>query len=280
MKYMTRKCLFLIMTVLLAMSFTLTASAAKSSIELKETKITLTEGKTVKLKATVKGKKNKITWKSSKPKVASVDSKGNITAKKAGKAVIRAKANGKTAKCTVIVKKADYRDLYLELLEQERIYAGDIKVTPEYFLVLDIDKKKMPELIAANVSGNYCSYYVFTVKNGKAVFAGSCSMKTDQMPVLNYYSKQKAIGTSGGIDDGSWKAMFSLEKNKLKMKRYAYEGAVKAGSEKMEYRIDPKRSSVTKKKYKEYVQKYFSGNRVYEMHVNSAENRKIILAGK
>lgn len=47
-----------------------------------------------------------LTWKSSKPAVAAVDSNGVVTAKSAGKATITVKtSNGKTAMCQVTVKK-------------------------------------------------------------------------------------------------------------------------------------------------------------------------------
>ena len=74
------------------------------TIKLSKKKLTLTAGKTAKLKATVKGKSKKVKWKSTKKSVASVNSKGKITAKKAGTATIIAVANGKKAKCKVTVK--------------------------------------------------------------------------------------------------------------------------------------------------------------------------------
>lgn len=63
----------------------------------------------VSLKAKVypAGAEQKVVWKSSKKSVVSVSSKGVLTAKKTGKAVITATAsNGVRAKCTVTVKKA------------------------------------------------------------------------------------------------------------------------------------------------------------------------------
>ena len=48
--------------------------------------------------------KEKITYKSSSSKVVKVDSKGRITAKKKGTAVITVKAGKKTVKCKVTVK--------------------------------------------------------------------------------------------------------------------------------------------------------------------------------
>lgn len=61
-------------------------------------------GKKVTIKATAKPSA-KITYKSSNKKVATVNSKGVVTGKKAGKATITVKANGKTVKVKVTVKK-------------------------------------------------------------------------------------------------------------------------------------------------------------------------------
>lgn len=77
------------------------------TIKLTKTKATLNISgkKAIRLSAKVKGKSSKIVWKSSKPSVADVDAKGKVTAKEAGKTTISAKANGKTAKCTITVVK-------------------------------------------------------------------------------------------------------------------------------------------------------------------------------
>ena len=60
-------------------------------------------GKSLLLKATLKGSTSKITWKSSDTKVATVDMNGKVTAKMAGTVTITAAAAGKTATCTVTV---------------------------------------------------------------------------------------------------------------------------------------------------------------------------------
>ena len=63
----------------------------------------------VQLKATISPKtaSQKVSWKSSKPKIVYVSSKGVIQAKKTGKATITAyTSNGKKKSCTVTVKKA------------------------------------------------------------------------------------------------------------------------------------------------------------------------------
>lgn len=74
--------------------------------KISETKATITAGFTKKLSVTgAKVKK----WSSSKTAVATVDQKGKVTAKKAGKATISAKLdNGKTVKCVVTVKANKY----------------------------------------------------------------------------------------------------------------------------------------------------------------------------
>ena len=66
------------------------------------------KGKTfqIKVKLPKKTASNKITYTSSKKKIASVSSKGKIKALKKGKAVITVKTfNGKKAKITITVKK-------------------------------------------------------------------------------------------------------------------------------------------------------------------------------
>lgn len=74
------------------------------TLTVAKTKLTVKVGKKVTIKATTKPSA-KITYKSSNTKVATVNSKGVVTGKKAGKATITVKANGKTVKVTVTVKK-------------------------------------------------------------------------------------------------------------------------------------------------------------------------------
>ena len=79
-----------------------TKSAAKKKVSLNKTKLTLTAGKTYKLK--LKNNKKKVKWTSSKKSVATVTSKGKVTAKKAGTATITAKVAKKKYKCKLTVK--------------------------------------------------------------------------------------------------------------------------------------------------------------------------------
>lgn len=74
------------------------------SAKLSKKSVTLTVGKKVALK--VKNASGKVKWSSNNKKVAAVNSKGVVTAKKAGKATITARlTGGKKLKCKVTVKK-------------------------------------------------------------------------------------------------------------------------------------------------------------------------------
>ncbi|MBO4579483.1 MAG: S-layer homology domain-containing protein [Clostridiales bacterium] len=73
------------------------------SLTLDKKTATVECGKTLTLKATLKGSKAKVAWKSSDTKIATVDSNGKITAKMAGTVTVTAAAAGKTAECKLTV---------------------------------------------------------------------------------------------------------------------------------------------------------------------------------
>lgn len=82
-------------------------STEASQITLSETSKTLDVGDAFKLSWTIKPDNaagHAVTFTSSAPSVASVDSNGNVTAKSSGTAVITAAVDGKTAKCEVSVR--------------------------------------------------------------------------------------------------------------------------------------------------------------------------------
>lgn len=75
---------------------------AKSNIKLNVKSKSIYKGKTYTLK--VQGTKKKVKWSSSNKKVATVNSKGKVTAKKKGSCYIYAKVSGKKLKCKITVK--------------------------------------------------------------------------------------------------------------------------------------------------------------------------------
>ena len=83
-----------------------------TEISLDKSSATLTEGETTTLTATVLPENTtdskSVSWRSSNSEVATVDTNGTVTAKRAGTAVITATStNGKTAGCTVTVSKKE-----------------------------------------------------------------------------------------------------------------------------------------------------------------------------
>lgn len=89
---------------------TMTADVKVTAITLNKTSITLSKGKTYKLKATVTPKNattKTVKWTTSNSKIATVDNKGNVKAISKGKVTIKATATdgSKVSKsCTVVVK--------------------------------------------------------------------------------------------------------------------------------------------------------------------------------
>lgn len=90
--------MFLLLTLILGTVTTVQASA----VRLNKTKLTLIKGETIRLK--LSGTKKTPKWSSSKPSVASVSSKGTVTAKKNGTTYIYAKIGKTKYKCVVKVE--------------------------------------------------------------------------------------------------------------------------------------------------------------------------------
>lgn len=80
---------------------------AAKKVKLNKTRLVLPVGKTYKLK--LKNYKKKIKWSTSKKAVATVSKKGNVKAKKAGTAIITAKAGKKKYRCKVQVQRKRIR---------------------------------------------------------------------------------------------------------------------------------------------------------------------------
>lgn len=81
-------------------------TTAVSSVSLNRSSVSMKVGNTVKLRATIAPSKatgTTVTWKSSNPKAAVVSSSGVVTARGAGKTVITALSEGKSASCSVRV---------------------------------------------------------------------------------------------------------------------------------------------------------------------------------
>lgn len=113
MKIWNKLCV-MVLAICLAAGMSNTAMAA---VKLNKTNVKMEKGDTITLK--LKGKHGKVSWRSSNKKVAVVNSKGKVTAKKKGKAVVSAAANGKTYKCRVTVKRAGATVAHAHYYEEE-----------------------------------------------------------------------------------------------------------------------------------------------------------------
>lgn len=99
------KIMVTLMALVMAVTLcTVSAKAATKTVKLNKKTVSVYANGQITLKAS--GITKGLKWSSSNKKVATVSSKGVVTAKKAGKAVITVKAGTKKASCKVTVKKA------------------------------------------------------------------------------------------------------------------------------------------------------------------------------
>lgn len=96
-----RQLLFFILLFIITMTCAIPAQA-KSNVRLKNSKVTMAAGQTKSLK--VVGTEKKVRWTSSNTKVATVDKKGRVKARKKGSCKIYARVGKKKLTCKVTVK--------------------------------------------------------------------------------------------------------------------------------------------------------------------------------
>lgn len=102
-----RKVLSMLMVAI--MLFTLAPTQkAEAAVKLSKSSITIETGKTATLKIT--GTTKKVTWSSNKKSVATVSTKGTVTAKSVGSATITAAVSGKKYTCKVTVSPKQYSE--------------------------------------------------------------------------------------------------------------------------------------------------------------------------
>ncbi|MHB8129250.1 MAG: Ig-like domain-containing protein [Mobilitalea sp.] len=100
------------------------AVAEAATVKISKTKLSMEIGKTATLK--ISGTKSKITWKTDKKAVATVTSKGVVTAQSAGTAKITATVDKKNYICKITVNKA--ANLYQVSADFEEVRIEDLSV--------------------------------------------------------------------------------------------------------------------------------------------------------
>ena len=108
-----------------------------TSIGLNKTSTKIQEGKTEKLTATINpsnATNKNVTWSSNKPRIATVDSKGNVKALKSGVVLITAESyNGKKATCTVTVSSIPVTSIKLNKTSTTIAKGKTEKLTPTVY---------------------------------------------------------------------------------------------------------------------------------------------------
>lgn len=138
-----------------------TVTVKAPTIKLNKKSAAVAVGKKLQLKATVGGASNQPKWKSSNTKCASVNNSGVITAKKTGKITISATANGKTAKCTLTVKKMSKALVEKAIWNYvDKVY--DMDTVNEYSGYLIFSKKKGDkyEFLLRSYTSAFVRFYV------------------------------------------------------------------------------------------------------------------------
>ena len=262
MKNLKKSVLCMLMAVVMVMTVTATSvipvqDVYAASVKLNKTKLTMNIGGVYQLK--VSGTNKKVIWSSTDSKVASVSS-GKVKAKKTGTATIIAKIGSKKLKCQVKVK--DQRFLYEKILLQ----SGG-----KCFYLMDIDRNGTPDLIVSSNRGVIVDYSVYTIKNGKVIYAGQCSGKGMNYQILQYNTHYNGIHISwwtNGVG-GSGSALWTLSGSKLvsTSRTYCSVAGFQTGKDEQHMK------NVSQASFNFYCDKHFRNCKQYTMWSNTSENR-------
>lgn len=169
-----------------------------------------------------------------------------------------------------------YKKIYKTLLSKKKITAENTTFTPNWYYMINIDKKGTPELIVTSNGGGVTSYHVYTVSGGKAKYLGSYGARGINMsqPTFTYSSKYKGLIAEGWTNfiGGAWSNMYVISGSKLKWKYHAMSSYDSSG--KQVYDVKTTYKKVSKSSYNSYWKKYFKTRKTYKMKKNTAANRK------
>ena len=142
-----------------------------ASIKLNKTSITLYTGKTSTLK--VSGTSKKVAWYTSNKKVATVSSKGVVSAKSPGQATITAKVSKKNLKCRVTVKRSTSSKKVA--LRAYYNFLKSYKLTSDSscgFNLAYINNDNIPELLVFDNDCHAAGGKVYAYISGKVKYIG------------------------------------------------------------------------------------------------------------
>lgn len=187
---------FLIM-MLLCVFMSVSATAAP---KINTKKVTLTVGKTAQLK--VLGTSKKAKWVSSKKTVATVNSNGKVTAKKAGSTTITAKIGKKSYKCKVTVKNlpvslsTKQKNIYVKgsfdlVLRNTKSNAKWSTSNKSVVSIKKISKYKY------RVTGKKAGKAKITAKVGSKKYTCTVTVKKKNIPAKSYYNMKETWTVAG-----------------------------------------------------------------------------------
>lgn len=148
--YKAKMRLLLLITFMVAVLGSTVAQAAAKP-KLNKEKATIYVGKTVTLKVNNQGKKS-VTWKSSKPSVATVTKNGKVKGIKQGKAVITATVGKTKHRCTVSVRNRKIKTVTISKTKATLYIGKTLKltaaVTPKNATIQDMNWKSSNKAVA------------------------------------------------------------------------------------------------------------------------------------
>lgn len=132
------------------------------TITLNKKSLSMLVGEAISLKARIVGASQKVSWKSSNSNIASVSSKGLVTAKKSGTVTITATANGVKASIKVTVNTTT--DLYKAFMKRNNM-------NKKYYAIINVGENKKPILIIADniFGGKRITASTYTPKGGYSI---------------------------------------------------------------------------------------------------------------
>lgn len=174
----------------------------KPALKLSHNSLVITKGFSSKL--SVSNASGSIKWTSSKPSVAAVDSKGNVTGKKTGTAIITATAaDGATASCAVSVKANTYT--------RSKMAFSDCSYGNAYIDVYNVSYNSKGDLVIKATFLNDRGYKIVKISSLKI------NVKNKSGKVIGTYSlKNKKVSILHG---GTKTFTFTIKKSKLKQKK-------------------------------------------------------------
>lgn len=226
-----------------------------ASIKLNKTSLTIYTGKTSTLK--VIGTSKKVTWSTSNKKVATVSSKGTVSAKYPGNAIITARVSNKNLKCKVTVKrqttskKAALKAYYNFL----KSYKFNTDPSTRGFNLAYINNDSIPELIVFDGDYHAAGVKVYAYVNGKVKYISEFG----EYGGFEYQEKKGVIRSYWVGQGNCIKNYYKWNGSKLStiMSSNAIEELRPDGNFGYKYYINNKK--VTRSKYKSSIAPYEKG---------------------